>query len=863
MFGLARDSTAYQPKSWIQARKPGMPGIGAARCAGKRLAPLCSRKLYTTLEVTPREGTPPASICRPAALSRQPTYHAVYSLTLLRNHWPVLPGLEFLALLATLSCSLAGEGLPLLQVVADDTRITHSCRIEIKPGLVIADDNRNGVLHVAADGIRIEFAPGTVLRGAASETPWDELEGIGIRIDGRTNVTLSNAQVHGFRSGIVATGTDGLAILGGDFSDNYRQRLRSTPSAEHSGDWLFPHHNDRRKWREEYGGAICIEDARGVTIRDVRVRRGQNGILLDRVHDSWIYDNDASFLSGWGLALWRSSGNVVSRNAFDFCVRGHVEGVYNRGQDSAGILAFEQCNNNQFVENSATHGGDGFFGFAGREALGELWLEDERERLRRETGRQEVESLVLVSAEVAQHYSSLGCNRNLLLGNDFSYAAAHGIEMTFSIGNEFIGNRLVENAICGIWGGYSSETLIAANHIEGNGGMAYGLERGGVNMEHAADNRIVDNRFLNNKCAVHLWWDDDGALLQAPGVVGQHRGVSGNVIAGNRFEINDQHPFANLRPDERLLVLQLRDHGSGFVTNNAYFDNLVALNSPAAREFAIDPGCAPRFTGERSAYEIPAVDVPGERRPVGARQQLRGRHQIILDEWGPWDHESPLLRSGPRTSGRQTYDLFGFEAPSVRVLDGSVEARIVQPVQEGPHQLLISAEPGVTTYRVEVRAKDVHREVAGTLITTNWEVTVFAWDIDPREDLDGWRALAEQPGALTAQTDHLVLRYGWAGPREMNLSPEITARGPGNDQFGMIARTHVELAAGRWRVTTLSDDGVRVLVNGEPVIENWTWHGPTRDSGSFEQKVTGEVEIVVEHFEIDGYAVLEFDLEPA
>ena len=78
----------------------------------------------------------------------------------------------------------------------------------------------------------------------------------------------------------------------------------------------------------------------------------------------------------------------------------------------------------------------------------------------------------------------------------------------------------------------------------------------------------------------------------------------------------------------------------------------------------------------------------------------------------------------------------------------------------------------------------------------------------------------------------------------------------------MIARTRIELPAGRWRFTTLSDDGVRVMVDGTTVIENWTWHGPTRDTGIFEQETAGAVEIVVEHFEIDGYAVLEFDLEP-
>ncbi|MBK7406429.1 MAG: hypothetical protein IPJ41_17980, partial [Phycisphaerales bacterium] len=53
-------------------------------------------------------------------------------------------------------------------------------------------------------------------------------------------------------------------------------------------------------------------------------------------------------------------------------MRGYSHGVYNRGQDSAGILFFEQCSENVIAENSATHGGDSFFGFGGREALGEV-----------------------------------------------------------------------------------------------------------------------------------------------------------------------------------------------------------------------------------------------------------------------------------------------------------------------------------------------------------------------------------------------------------------------------------------------------------------------------------------------------------
>jgi len=404
------------------------------------------------------------------------------------------------------------QDLPTIEVTADDTVITESCRIVIPPGTVIEDANNDGVIQIDASDIEIDFAEGSELRGAAPGTRPDEYRGYGIRLNGHHNVSICHARISGYWCGLWATQADGLTIDGIDASDNRRAHLKSTPVAFDDGsDWLRPHDNDNNEWLTRYAAAIYVEDSRDVTIRDCGVWHGQNGLCLDRVDDSKIYDNDFSFNSGWGIAMWRSSRNVISRNAIDFCVRGYSHGVYNRGQDSAGILMFEQNHDNVIAENSATHGGDCFFGFAGREALG----------------------------EVGQHpldwYKRRGNTNNLLINNDFSYAPAHGIEMTFSFGNRFVGNRMVENAVCGVWAGYSQDTLIAGNQFEGNGEMAYGLERGGVNIEHGKDNRIVYNRFKNNKCGVHLWWDEDTGFAQRPW--GKANGVesTGNLVAGNEF----------------------------------------------------------------------------------------------------------------------------------------------------------------------------------------------------------------------------------------------------------------------------------------------------------------------------------------
>jgi len=123
--------------------------------------------------------------------------------------------------------------------------------------------------------------------------------------------------------------------------------------------------------------------------------------------------------------------------------------------------------------------------------------------------------------------------------------------------------------------------------------------------------------------------------------------------------------------------------------------------------------------------------------------------------------------------------------------------------------------------------------------------------------------LAEGPMAVSDQVDGLSFKYGMRGPSELDISNKITAAKLGADHFGMVARTRLPLTKGTWEFSTLSDDGVRVTVDGRPVIENWAWHGPTRDTGKLTLDVDKAVEIVVEHFQIDGFAVLEFSLLPA
>jgi parallel beta-helix repeat protein len=740
-----------------------------------------------------------------------------------------------LSLLTSLALvlGLLAPPLPVIDVTEDDTVIDRSCIIRIAPDLVIADANANGILHIAADGITVVFEEGSVLRGAGADVLGDQLTGMGIRIDGHRDVTIQNAAVSGFKVGISARQASGLTIDGADLSGNFQQRLRSTAQAEDNTDWLWPHENDNDEWVTRYGAALTVNASDNVTIRKVIVRRGQNGIVLDRVNGSRIYDNDCSFLSGWGLAMWRSSRNIISRNAFDFCIRGYSHGFYNRGQDSAGILMFEQCEENVIIENSATHGGDGLFGYAGREAVGER-----------------------PHADPEFYARPRGNNGNIIAGNDFSYAAAHGLEMTFSHRNAILNNRFAGNAICGIWAGYSQDTLIADNTFKRNGDAGYGLERGGVNIEHGSRNRISRNTFQQNACGVHLWWDDDGPLLERPGIKPHYDGVSDNIIDHNRFE-GDK------------LALHLRDlsEGDPRVKNTVFHENTVENV-----ETEIDMPERLSLKSVETVEDAEHSEIPeaiGENRPAGARSDLAGRQNIVMTEWGPWDHQGPLVRP-ILTAGRyHMYEFHNIEGRWVR-------AFINEFTTDRPRRndlsgrwvtTLVGPWEGIFPYKIVIDKPGFERIITGCMLHTKWDVVFFPWEGSaqpprPPADLDAWRALADGPDAVRHQAETLSFRFGTHGPSQLQLSPEVTEAKLGRDFFGMIAKANVPLLAGEYRIRTLSDDGVRVLVDGDTVLENWTHHGPTSDEATFTLDADRTVEITVEYFEIAGYAVLEFEIEP-
>jgi parallel beta-helix repeat protein len=689
---------------------------------------------------------------------------------------------------------------------AAGTVISQTTRIMPGSYTVKSADLEHPAYIIRGSNITVDFT-GVTLRGAAADADPDTFTGLAVLVDGGENVTIKGLAAHGYKIGVLARHSTHLHITGADLSYNWKPRLYSLVEHESLVDWMSYHHNEKDEWLQS-GAGIYLADSDGAEIDRTTIVQGQNGLMLARSNGATIWNNDFSFLSGLGIALYRASGNTIMHNKVDWCVRGYSHTFYNRGQDSAGILIYEQSSRNIVAFNSVTHGGDGLFLWAGQSTM--------------DTGQG-------------------GANDNVFYDNDFSFAPTNGMEATFSR-NVFYGNR-VEECWHGLWGGYSFDSWVAANKFARN------VEA--IAIEHGQDNRITENTFDGDETAIRLWknptQDPDWEYPKRRDTRSRDYVIAGNTFRGNTTA---------LKITETQNVRAL--------TNGFEKVATVATLTGDTRNFGVgDEVTVPVRSRPTLDLTLPKA-MPGGMDPKVAEADRRSREAIIVDQWGPYDWKSPKLWPEGRSDATPL---------KLRVLGpvgewkiASVRGATAEP-SEGrvPGAITVTPTAGTPidydvrlTYRgAAVTGPRGERVNAGQpyvfaysrfFVPADWQVRFYAFDEDARPDRnpDAFARVLSGAPLKTERRDRLDFMSGRA------IADGIPA-----DRVAVVAEAAIDLPPGRYTVRTISDDGIRVWMDDERIIDRWTPHESAIDT----VPVTGgKRRFKVEYYEISGFAELRFEI---
>jgi len=580
------------------------------------------------------------------------------------------------------------------------------------------------------------------------------------------------------------------------------------------------HHNEKDEWLR-YGAAMYLGNCNFVTVRNCKVTGGQNALMMTECNDGLIVNNDFSFNSGIGIGMYRSSRNRVIYNKAIFNVRGYSHGVYNRGQDSAGFLVYEQSSNNLFFKNIVTHSGDGFFLWAGQTTM--------------DTGEG-------------------GCNDNLLWENDFSYAPTNGIEATFSR-NAFIGHILNE---CdhGIWGGYSYNSTFSNNKLVGN--------RIGMAIEHGQENIINLNEFKKNKEAIRLWarktQPADWGYAQKRDTRSKNYRIFSNLMEGNEtsfnFSLSDSLEVGGNNVKRTKTLLKRDSSLTNFKFNNN--DSLTTVILKVGKRKWPD-------SIVKAGKEIKIPD-----------STYAGKKNIRISEWGPYDFRSPVIwNNNPTdTSAIMKFDLIGPKGKwKIKNVRGVKNISAV----EGRFPASITAE------KIKAERTDVFIEIeyTGNAITSpfgenipagkpyyfsfkkffqpiDWQVLFYSLDTASHNPIKTGMLFSLYEKKAPFKTEQInKLDYAWWDG--------IKAGDVQHKQFITVADGVSNIPKGMYELSVTWDDAVKVYIDDKLVIDEWNpslYKFDESPNKRIKLSLGGNHHFRVEHIELGGFATLNLKIRP-
>ena len=695
--------------------------------------------------------------------------------------------------------AIAQPTMPLTSGMVIDRSVT------IKPGTyrLASGDIDAPAITIRGENVTIDFN-GAVLAGGPADADPDSYAGTGILIDGGSKVTVKNAVVRGYKVGIRARNSPDLHLRRNDVSYNWKQRLHSQIDKESLVDWMSYHQNEKDEWLR-YGAGIYLRQCDRAEVDHNTTVQGQNGLMVTASKGLRIWNNTFQFLSSIGVGLYRVSESAIMHNRIDWCVRGYSHGFFNRGQDSAGLLMYEQSSNNLVAYNSVTHGGDGLFLWAGQSTM--------------DTGKG-------------------GSNDNTFYGNDFSHAPTNGIEATFSR-NSFINNHVEENWH-GVWGGYSYNSAWVRNRFVNN--------TEAIAIEHGQDNLIRGNSFERNHTAIRLWQnptqDPNWGYPKNRDTRSRGYRIANNSFTSNKIDLDikdtldvEQHTTSTGPIDDPGAIAPFPDA----------IDPMIRPGGRRGRSTIIVDEWGPYdWKQPRLWPDLAALKAAGGAHPLAWTKPMRF---AVLGPEGTWKVTSARGATVSSTQGKV--------GDAITVVPNRREQRIATSEQRLPQVIDYDV-------RLEYRGGEVisprgERTPAGKpyafgysrfFAPADWTVNFFEYtdDTDPVKQPDAFAALLQRMPLKTVKSDRLDFMSG----REVE-------EGVPRDRFAFSAAGVVTLPAGDYTLQVISDDGVRVWADGKLILDAWEPHESRVDRVDLRG---GARKLRVDYYEAGGWAELRLDIQP-
>ncbi len=202
-----------------------------------------------------------------------------------------------------------------------------------------------------------------------------------------------------------------------------------------------------------------------------------------------------------------------------------------------------------------------------------------------------------------------------------------------------------------------------------------------------------------------------------------------------------------------------------------------------------------------------------------------GNTEVTWDEGLGWQRGYITIKPAQENlrvyAFRKQAALFGNNAPDWRTMPDSVKLSYLGLTAGSAVPSAIDQWPGFNIPAMGTR-KGLYAEYFDNIDLTNRKVT----QIDPKVDFD-WGSGSPDP-KIGADT----FSVRWTG----FVQPKFT---------------------GSYTFHTVSDDGVRLWINGKLIINNWTDHSQKEDSGTISLKAGHTYDIKLEYYENSGVAKIQ------